>query len=500
MMNFPLLSLVIFLPIFALVLIVFIKGEESQVLLNARAVSLIGSICTFLLSLILWKNFDIDQSGFQFENKIEWMGVYNTFYHVGVDGVSIFLVLLTTFLFPLCILASWNTVKSRSKLFFGSFLAMEFFLLGTFSSLDMVLFYIFFEAVLIPMFLIIGFFGGENRIYASFKFFLYTFLGSILMLIGILYIGNQVGHFDISKLIDSPVNLSGAAAHMVWWALMFAFAVKMPMFPLHTWLPDAHVEAPTAASMVLAGILLKLGGYGLIRFNISIMPELSSYYSDVIIILSLVALVYASLIAFTQTDMKKLIAYSSIAHMGYVTIGIFCTSTLGITGAIVQMLSHGVISAALFFCVGALYEREHNRDITHYGGVVKSMPRFAAVFLVFIVASVGLPGTSGFIGEFFVILASFKISSVYGVFAALGMVLGPVYGLSLYRRVVLGKITNPSVSALKDLNMMEVGVAFSMVAVVIWIGVDSTRFTKPMSSSVSKILSSYNQEMKGEIK
>lgn len=493
MINFPLLSLVIFLPIVGLVLVLFIKGEESQVVLNARAVSLISSICTFLLSLVLWKKFDIDQSGFQFEDKVEWLGIYNTFYHVGIDGISLFLIILTTFLVPVCILASWNTVKSRPKLFFANFLAMEFFLLGTFSALDMILFYVFFESVLIPMFLIIGFFGGENRIYASFKFFLYTFLGSILMLVAILYIGNQVGHFDIVKLADAPLHLSGAVAHMVWWALMFAFAVKIPMFPVHTWLPDAHVEAPTAASMLLAGVLLKLGGYGLIRFNISMMPELSSHYRDVVVILSLMALVYASLLALAQTDMKKLIAYSSVAHMGYVTMGLFFTSTVGVSGAIIQMLSHGVISAGLFFCVGVLYAREHNRDISHYGGVVKYMPRFAAVFLLFIVASVGLPGTSGFIGEFFVILASFKVSSVYAIVSAFGMVLGPVYSFYLYRKVILGKITNPAVSALKDLTPIEFGAALSMMVVVIWMGVDSTKFTTPMKNSAAKIVSKYGQ-------
>ncbi|MDD3447237.1 MAG: NADH-quinone oxidoreductase subunit M, partial [Zavarzinia sp.] len=424
-MGWPILSVTTFLPLVGAVLILLTRGEGEAVDQNIRRIALITTIVTFLVSLLIWAGFENGTAAFQFEEKTAWIGDTIT-YHMGVDGISVLFVILTTFLMPLAILAS-DVITKRVKEYMVAFLVLETLMIGVFCALDMVLFYLFFEAGLIPMFLIIGIWGGPRRIYATFKFFLYTLLGSLLMLLAIIAIYLQVGTTDVVALINYnfPVDMQ----YWLWLAFFASFAVKVPMWPVHTWLPDAHVEAPTAGSVILAGVLLKMGGYGFIRFSLPMFPEASIYFTPLMLGLSVVAIVYTSLVALVQEDMKKLIAYSSVAHMGFITLGTFSFTEQGLQGAIIQMISHGIVSGALFLCVGVVYDRLHTREIARYGGLVNRMPVYAFVFMLFTMATVGLPGTSGFVGEFLIMVGTFKTSTTATFLAATGLILGAAYSL-----------------------------------------------------------------------
>ncbi len=431
MADFPILSLLTFIPLVGVLFILLIRGNEERVSKNVKQVAFYTSGFNFLLSLYMLSLFDKTSPDFQFVEKVEWFDALNISYTMGIDGISLFFVLLSTLLTPICILASWNSIKTRVREYMVAFLILQTFMIGTFCALDAFLFYIFFEAVLIPMFIIIGVWGGANRIYSAFKFFLYTLLGSVLMLLALLYLYMEVGTSDIETLIDNPVVRDA----QIWLFIAFfaSFAVKMPMWPVHTWLPDAHVEAPTAGSVILAGVLLKMGGYGFLRFSLPMFPEASEFFAPMILWLSVIAIIYTSLVALVQRDMKKLIAYSSVAHMGFVTLGIFTATTQGIEGGIFQMISHGLISAALFLCVGVVYDRLHTREMARYGGLVKNMPKYAIVFMILMLGSVGLPGTSGFIGEFLSLMGTFQANTTVAIFATTGVVLGAAYMLVLYR-------------------------------------------------------------------
>ena len=465
MSDWPLLSLVIFLPLAGAGFILLIRGEPEVVNQNAKAVALWTAGITFLLSLMIWGNFDPSRSDFQLVEKVEWFAGFNISYHVGVDGISLFLILLSTLTTLVCIGVSWESVQVRVKEYMVAFLVMETFMVGVFCALDFVLFYLFFEGILIPMFLIIGIWGGPRRVYSAFKFFLYTLLGSVLFLVAILVMYLQEGTTDIPTLMTATYD--PGLQKWLWLAMFASFAVKVPMWPFHTWLPDAHVEAPTAGSVVLAGVLLKLGGYGFLRFSLPMLPEASLYFTPMIYTLSIVAVVYTSLVALMQTDMKKLIAYSSVAHMGIVTIGIFTLNPLGIQGSIIQMLSHGLVSAALFMCVGVVYDRIHSREIESYGGLVERMPAYAVVFMLFMLASVGLPGTSGFVGEVLVLIGVFQVNQWVALFAASGMVLGAAYMLWLYRRVIFGALTKDSLQVIKDLRPHEIATFVPLAVLVV---------------------------------
>ena len=489
MLHFPLLSLITFLPLVGVLCLMFVKGDEEIVARNARATALLTSGFTFILSLYMYILFDKTSADFQFLEKRDWLPGLNVSYRMGVDGISVFFLLLSTFLTPLCILASWNTIKTRVKEYMIAFLLLETMMVGMFCALDLVLFYVFFEGVLLPMFIIIGVWGGSRRVYASFKFFLYTLLGSVLMLVAILALYRQFGTSDIYTLTQQVVD--PALQKWLWLAFFASFAVKVPMWPVHTWLPDAHVEAPTAGSVILAGVLLKMGGYGLLRLSIPIFPEASQFFAPMVFYLSVIAVIYTSLVALVQEDMKKLIAYSSVAHMGFVTIGIFTFNVQGVEGSIFQMLSHGVVSAALFLCVGVVYDRLHTREISRYGGLVKNMPVYAAVFMVFTMASVGLPGTSGFVGEFLVLVGAYKVSTFTAALAATGVVLGAAYMLLLYKRVVFGELTKPDVKSMKDLTLREKAVFAPLVVLVFWMGIYPSSFTAPMEPSVKRLLAHY---------
>jgi len=489
MSSWPLLSLVTFLPLVGAAIILFTRGSPEIVARNARNIALWTSLITFVLSLALWTGFDPDVSDFQFVEKRNWIPAFGITYHMGVDGISMFFVLLSTLLTPICILASWEAIETRVKEYMISFLALETLMVGTFSALDFVLFYVFFEGVLIPMFLIIGVWGGPRRVYSAFKFFLYTLTGSVLMLLAILAIFFETGTTDVPTLMQT--HLPSMMQKWLWLAFFASFAVKVPMWPVHTWLPDAHVEAPTAGSVILAGVLLKMGAYGFLRFSVPMLPEATAYFTPLIYTLSVVAVIYTSLVALAQEDMKKLIAYSSVAHMGFVTIGIFALNTQAVTGALYQMLSHGIVSAALFLCVGVVYDREHSREISHYGGLVDRMPIYAFVFMVFTMASVGLPGTSGFVGEFLVLTGAFQASTWVATLAATGVILGAAYMLYLYRRVVFGKLEKDHLKDILDLNWREVAVFAPLVVLAIWMGVYPTSFTKPMHASVVNLVTKY---------
>ena len=488
MTDIPLLSLTIFLPLLGALVILLIKEDESS-LNNIKKVALWTSVGVFLLSLLIWLQFDNNNGGYQFQEKFRWFNDFNFYYHIGIDGISLFMVILSTFLTPLCILASWESVKKRVKEYMIAFLFLETVMIGMFAAVDILLFYIFFEAVLIPMYLIIGIWGGERRIYASFKFFLYTLLGSVLMLIAIVVIYRLTNSMSIAGLQGN--YFSSNVQIYLWLAFFASFAVKIPMWPFHTWLPDAHVEAPTAGSVILAGVLLKMGGYGFIRFSLGMLPEASEYFSPLIMTLSVVAVVYTSLVALAQTDIKKLIAYSSVAHMGLVTIGIFVVNTQGLEGAMVQMISHGVVSGALFLCVGVIYDRMHSREISFYGGLVNRMPIYATVFMIFMLGSVGLPGTSGFVGEFLVIIGAFQYSSLVVVGAASGIVLSAVYMLYLYKRIIFGVIDNEKLSDILDLNLREKTLLMPLVIAVIIIGIFPNIFIEPMRLPLELIISNY---------
>ena len=488
MINWPLLSVIIFLPLIGGVIILFIK-EDDVTSNNIKWSAFLTSIGTFILSLTLWFQFDYLNPSYQFEEKFRWFDDFNFHYHIGVDGVSLFMILLSTFLTPICILASWSNVKKRIKEYMLAFLFLETVMIGMFASIDILLFYIFFEAVLIPMYLIIGIWGGQRRIYASFKFFLYTLLGSVLMLIAIIVMYRNTESMSIESLQGNFFSFDTQI--FLWLAFFASFAVKIPMWPFHTWLPDAHVEAPTAGSVILAGVLLKMGGYGFIRFSIGMLPEATDYFIPLIMALSIIAIIYTSLVALAQTDIKKLIAYSSVAHMGIVTIGIFLVNQQGLEGAMMQMISHGIVSAALFLCVGVIYDRMHTREISFYGGLVKRMPLYATVFMIFMLGSVGLPGTSGFVGEFLVIIGAFKFSSYVVIGAAFGIILSAVYMLYLYKRIIFGEITNVKLSEIIDINTREKLILIPLAISVIIMGVFPNIFLDPMRLSLELIITNY---------
>jgi len=468
MTAWPILSLVTFLPLVGVLLILFIKDDSENARRNIRAIALLTTTFTFIISVFIWTGFDNSQSGFQFVEKAAWLDS-GISYHMGVDGISMLFVILTTFLMPLCILASWEAIEKRVKAYMIAFLLLETLMIGVFCALDIVLFYVFFEAGLIPMFIIIGVWGGKRRVYASFKFFLYTLAGSVLMLLAIMAMFYQSGTTDIPTLLTHsfPANMQT----WLWLAFFASFAVKMPMWPVHTWLPDAHVEAPTAGSVILAAILLKMGGYGFLRFSLPMFPLASEMFAPLVFTLSVVAIIYTSLVALMQDDMKKLIAYSSVAHMGFVTMGIFAMNQEGVQGAIFQMLSHGLVSGALFLCVGVIYDRMHTREIDAYGGLVNNMPKYATVFLIFTMANVGLPGTSGFIGEFLTMLGVFRVNTWVAFFAATGVILSAAYALWLYRRVIFGALTKDSLKGLLDLSAREKVIIYPLVVLVIFFGV-----------------------------
>ncbi|MBZ9763411.1 NADH-quinone oxidoreductase subunit M [Mesorhizobium sp. CA14] len=468
MTDWPILSLVTFLPLVGVLLILFISDDSENARRNIRAIAFITTAFTFVVSLFIWTGFDNSQAGFQFVEKHAWLDS-GISYHMGVDGISMLFVILTTFLMPLCILASWDAIEKRVKAYMIAFLILETLMIGVFCALDIVLFYVFFEAGLIPMFIIIGVWGGKRRVYASFKFFLYTLAGSVLMLLAIMAMFFQSGTTDIPTLLTHhfPANMQT----WLWLAFFASFAVKMPMWPVHTWLPDAHVEAPTAGSVILAGILLKMGGYGFLRFSLPMFPEASAMFAPLVFTLSVVAIIYTSLVALMQEDMKKLIAYSSVAHMGFVTMGIFAMNQEGVQGAIFQMLSHGLVSGALFLCVGVIYDRMHTREIDAYGGLVNNMPKYATVFMIFTMANVGLPGTSGFVGEFLTMLGVFKVNTWVAFFAATGVILSAAYALWLYRRVIFGALTKDSLKNLLDLSPREKAIVYPLVVLVIFFGV-----------------------------
>jgi len=488
MIEWPLISVTIFLPLIGALIIFLIKEDEVSSN-NIKWAALWTSLGTFILSCLIWWQFDTSVGGYQLTEKYKWFSDFNFFYHVGVDGISLFMILLSSFLTPFCILASWINIKNRIKEYMMAFLFLETVMLGMFSSVDILLFYIFFESVLIPMFLIIGIWGGERRIYASFKFFLYTLLGSVLMLIAIIFIYKITNSMNIGYLQGNFFTKN--VQIYLWLAFFASFAVKIPMWPFHTWLPDAHVEAPTAGSVILAGVLLKMGGYGFIRFSVGMLPEANFYFTPLIMTLSVIAIIYTSLVALVQTDMKKLIAYSSVAHMGMVTIGIFLVNQQGLEGAMIQMISHGIVSAALFLCVGVIYDRMHTREITFYGGLVGKMPKYSVAFMIFMLASVGLPGTSGFIGEFLIILGAFKYNTFIALFAATGIILGAVYMLYLYKNIIFGILTNEKLKDILDLDIREKIILYPLIVLVIFIGIFPNIFLDPMRLSIELIISNY---------
>lgn len=485
----PLLSLLIFLPVIGMIVLAALPMRSDAGIRRGKIFAIAMTLVNFVLSLGLLCGFDSAAPGFQFVEKASWWSSLGLSYSVGVDGISLWLVLLSTFLMPICLLCSWQSITSRVKEYLISFLLLETMMIGAFVALDTILFYVFFEGILIPMYILIGVWGGPRRVYASFKFFLYTLLGSVLMLVALIAIYLQTGLTDIPQLMaaDIPVEMQT----WLWLAFFASFAVKMPMWPVHTWLPDAHVEAPTAGSVILAGVLLKMGGYGFLRFSLPMLPLASVYFAPMVMALSVVAIIYTSLVALAQTDMKKMIAYSSVAHMGYVTLGLFSLNQQGIDGAMFQMLSHGVVSAALFLCVGVVYDRLHTRDLGRYGGLVNNMPRYAVVFMIFMLASVGLPGTSGFVGEFLSLLGAFKASTVFATLASSGLVLGATYMLWLYRSVVFGKLDKDDVKAMPDLSLREIILFVPLIVLVFWLGIYPSAFTKPIAPAVQQVLTRY---------
>ena len=463
-------------------------GDEAQTANEARYIALFTTCLTFVVSLFLWLGFDGNSAEFQFVEKHSWFVGFNINYYLGIDGISLFLVLLTTFLMPICILCSWESIEKRVRAFMVSFLVLESFVIGVFCALDSVLFYLLFEGMLIPMYLIIGIWGGSNRIYAAYKFFLYTFLGSVLFLIAVVYLYLQFDTTSIPELMQKAPTLPLEAQKWLFLAMLASFAVKVPMWPVHTWLPDAHVQAPTAGSVILAGILLKMGGYGFLRFSLPMLPGASHHFASLIFFLSLMAVVYTSLVALMQQDMKKLIAYSSVAHMGFVTIGIFSFNLQGLEGAMVQMLSHGLVSGALFLSVGVVYDRLHTREIARYGGVVNVMPYYALFFMIFTMASVGLPTTSGFVGEFLVLVGAFKANTCVAFLAATGVVLGAAYMLWLYRRVVFGDITNEEVRTMPDVSAREITFFIPIVLLVLWLGIYPKPYLSAMEPAIERLV------------
>ncbi|MCA6120604.1 NADH-quinone oxidoreductase subunit M [Bradyrhizobium sp. WSM 1704] len=490
MTTWPILSVTTFLPAVGAILVYLLaRGGDESANRTARWISLWTTLITFVVSLILVARFDPAQPDFQFVEKASWLATGIT-YHMGVDGISLPLVILTTAIMPLCIIASWKAITNRVGEYMMAFLILETLMVGTFSALDLVLFYLFFEGGLIPMFLIIGVWGGPRRVYASFKFFLYTFLGSVLMLLAIMALYWNAGTTDIPTLMHTAVPRS--LQTWAWLAFFASFAVKMPMWPVHTWLPDAHVEAPTAGSVILAAILLKMGGYGFLRFSLPMFPLASHDFAPFVFTLSVIAIIYTSLVAMMQDDMKKLIAYSSVAHMGFVTMGIFAVTTQGVAGGMFQMISHGIVSGALFLCVGIVYDRMHTREIAAYGGLVNRMPLYALTFMVFTMANVGLPGTSGFVGEFMTLLGTFKISLPTAFLATTGVILSACYALWLYRKVVFGALVKPSLMSIKDLTLRECVTLVPLIVLTILFGVYPKPVLDMSAASVQQLVNNYN--------
>lgn len=483
--TFPLLSLAIWLPIaFGIFVLAFGRDANPNAV---RVVSLFGAIASFLVTLPLVSQFDNAAHGMQFVEKLKWIDIFNINYSLGIDGLSMWFVILTSFITIFVVIAAWEVIEKRVAQYMGAFLILSGLMIGVFCALDGLLFYVFFESTLIPMFIIIGVWGGANRVYASIKFFLYTFFGSLLMLVALLYLYFKSGHsFDILAWHALPLPMD--AQILIFLAFLMAFAVKVPMWPVHTWLPDAHVEAPTGGSVVLAAIMLKLGAYGFLRFSLPITPDASHYLSGFMITLSLIAVIYIGLVALVQTDMKKLVAYSSIAHMGFVTLGFFMFNDMAVQGGIVQMISHGFVSGAMFLCIGVLYDRMHTRNIADYGGVVNTMPKFAAFFVLFSMGNAGLPATSGFVGEFMVILGAVKFNFWIGLLAATALILGAAYSLWLAKRVIFGPVANHHVAELKDINKREFLMLGLLALAVLAMGLYPAPFTDAMQTSVTDLL------------
>ena len=495
-MNFPILSSITFLPLIGAFFIFLTRSEKNQSDKNSIYLSLFTSFTNFFLALFLWYSFDPTTYDFQFVEENTWISGFIKF-KFGIDGISILFILLTAFITPICIISCINSIKSRLKEFLIAILVLETFMIGVFCSLDLVIFYLFFEGGLIPMFLIIGIWGGARKVYSAFKFFLFTLLGSVLMLVAIIAIYWITGTTDVVDIYE--IKIPKEFQYLLWLAFFSSFAVKLPMWPVHTWLPDAHVEAPTAGSVILAAILLKMGGYGFLRFSIGMFPLASEYFVPLIFALSVIAIIYTSLVALMQDDMKKLIAYSSVAHMGFVTMGIFTFNKQGIEGSMIQMLSHGLISAALFLCVGVLYDRTNSRLIKSYGGLVHILPKYSFVFMIFALGTLGLPGTSGFVGEFLVLVGTFKVNFLVAIIGSLGVILSAAYMLWLYKRVIFGKLEKVELKKIKDINLSESGILFVLAALVIFFGFYPDPFLETMRVSVDNLIDNYNLEINRSI-
>ena len=492
-MNFPILSAIIFIPLIGALFIFITKGTSKNIEKNSKYVAIFSSLANFVLSIFLWYSFDNSTANFQFIEEKSWIEGFIDF-KLGVDGISILFIILTTFIAPICIFSGIHSIKFKIKEFLILILVMETLMLGVFCSLDLVVFYLFFEGGLIPMFLIIGIWGGPKRVYSAFKFFLFTLLGSVLMLVAIISIYWITGTTDVIKLLE--IRISHEYQYLLWLAFFSSFAVKLPMWPVHTWLPDAHVEAPTAGSVILAAILLKMAGYGFMRFSLGLFPIASDYFTPLIFSLSIIAIIYTSLVALMQDDMKKLIAYSSVAHMGFVTIGIFSLTKQGMEGSIIQMISHGLISAALFLCVGVLYDRFNSRMISSYGGLASIMPKYAFVLMIFTLAALALPGTSGFIGEFLILVGVFQKSYLVAVIASVGIILAAAYMLWLYKRVIFGKVSSSEIKEMKDLNVTEKYIFASLVLLIIFFGIYPEPLFNTVDISVNNLINDYQTDLR----